>query len=220
VRPPRVRGIAREPSRVSRIGSIPPRAGAAARYVGPVHGLLLVALALVLGVVWLFNSCVRLRNRAREAFSGVDVQLKRRHDLVPNLVRTVGAYAQHERDALDEVTRLRGAAGAADAVDERERLERGLAGGLDRLLALVERYPDLKADANFRRLQADLVEIEDHLQYARRYYNGAVRDYNTRIEQLPGNALAAILGWRALPFFQLREETERAAPAVRGEELA
>jgi len=181
---------------------------------------LLAAAALLAGVVWLFNSCVRLRNRAREAFSGVDVQLKRRHDLVPNLVRTVAAYAKHEREALEEVTRLRGAAGDAEAIDERERLERGLAGGLDRLLALVESYPALKADANFRRLQADLVEVEDHLQYARRYYNGAVRDYNTRIEQLPGNVLASLLGWQPLPFFQLREESERAAPSVRGEELA
>jgi len=175
---------------------------------------------LLVGAIWLFNSAVRLRNRAREAFSGIDVQLKRRHDLVPNLVRVVGAYAKHEREALEEVTRLRGAAEAAALIPERERSERGLDRGLDRLLALVERYPDLKADANFRRLQGDLVEIEDHLQYARRYYNGAVRDYNTRIEQLPANLLAAICGWRPFDLFQVTEAEERGAPHVEGKELA
>jgi LemA protein len=175
---------------------------------------------LLVGGIWLFNSAVRLRNRAREAFSGVDVQLKRRHDLVPNLVRTVRAYARHERDALEEVTRLRGAAESAHAMPERERSERGLGAGLDRLLALVERYPDLKADGNFRSLQADLVEVEDHLQYARRYYNGAVRDFNTRIEQFPASVLAALLRWRPLEFFQLTEAEERGAPRIEGRELA
>jgi len=175
---------------------------------------------LLVGAIWLFNSAVRLRNRAREAFSGIDVQLKRRHDLVPNLVRIVGAYARHERETLEEVTRLRGAAEAADAIPERERSERGLGQGLDRLLALVERYPDLKADANFRRLQEDLVEIEDHLQYARRYYNGAVRDYNTRIEQFPASVLAAVSGWRPLDLFQVLEAEERSAPRIEGQELA
>ena len=179
-----------------------------------VHGVLLV------GAIWLFNSTVRLRNRAREAFSGIDVQLKRRHDLVPNLVRAVGAYARHEREALEEVTRLRGAAEAAGAVPERERSERGLREGIVNLLALVERYPDLKADANFRRLQDDLVEVEDHLQYARRYYNGAVRDFNTRIEQFPASLLAALCGWRLLDLFQVAEAEERAAPRIQGQDLS
>ena len=175
---------------------------------------------LAVGAIWLFNSAVRLRNRAREAFSGVDVQLKRRHDLVPNLVRTVGAYARHEREALEEVTRLCGAAEAATVIPDRERSERGLGLGLDRLLALVESYPDLKADANFRRLQDDLVEVEDHLQYARRYYNGAVRDFNTRVEQFPASILAALCRWRPLEFFQLAEAEERVAPRINGRGLA
>lgn len=170
---------------------------------------------LAVAAVWLFNSAVRLRNRAREAFSGIDVQLKRRHDLVPNLVRVVGAYARHEREALEEVTRLRGAAEAATAVPERERTERGLDRGIVQLLAVVERYPDLKADASFRRLQDDLVELEDHLQYARRYYNGAVRDFNTRIEQFPGSVLAAFCGWKPLDLFQVTEAEERGAPRIR-----
>lgn len=177
--------------------------------------LFIVLGVLLVGTVYLFNSAVRLRNRAREAFSGIDVQLKRRHDLVPNLVRVVAAYAKHEREALAEVTRLRGAAEAATALPDRERTERGLDGGIVRLLALVERYPDLKADASFRRLQDDLVEVEDHLQYARRYYNGAVRDFNTRIEQLPGSLLGAICGWKPLDLFQVTEAEERAAPRIR-----
>ena len=175
---------------------------------------------VVVGGIWLFNSGVRLRNRAREAFSGIDVQLKRRHELVPNLVRVVGAYARHEREALEEVTRLRGAAEAAGTMPERERSERGLDQGLVRLLALVERYPDLKADANFRRLQDDLVEVEDHLQYARRYYNGAVRDFNTRIEQFPASLLASFARWRPLDFFQVTEASERGTPRIEREELA
>jgi LemA protein len=177
-----------------------------------------LALYIVLGVVavgavYLFNSTVRLKNRAREAFSGIDVQLNRRHDLVPNLVCVVGAYARHEREALEEVTRLRGAAEASTALPERERVERGLDRGIGQLLALVERYPDLKADAGFRRLQDDLVEVEDHLQYARRYYNGAVRDFNTRIEQFPASLLAPVFGWRPLDLFQVAE-AERGAPRI------
>jgi LemA protein len=190
----------------------------AARYEGvvaaPLVWFLLLAVALAVGALWLFNSGVRLRNRAREGFSGVDVQLKRRHDLVPNLVRTVGAYAHHEREALEEVTRLRGAAERAGQVPERARSETGLREGLDRLFALVERYPELKADRNFRGLQDELVEVEDHLQYARRYYNGAVRDFNTHIEQFPGSVVAALCGWSVLPFFQVDGEAERESPHV------
>jgi len=182
--------------------------------------LYIVLGVLAVGAIFLFNSTVRLKNRAREAFSGIDVQLKRRHDLVPNLVRVVGAYAKHEREALEEVTRLRGAAQAATAVPDRERTERGLDHGIVQLLALVERYPELKADASFRRLQDDLVEVEDHLQYARRYYNGAVRDFNTRIEQFPASLLAAVCGWRPFDLFQVVEAEERGAPRIQGQELA
>jgi LemA protein len=173
----------------------------------------------VLALGWTFNGAVRLRNKAREAFSGIDVQLKRRHDLVPNLVRVVGAYARHEREALEEVTRLRGEAAAAAAIPDRERRETDLRGALDRLMVVVERYPDLKADGNFRRLQEDLVAVEDDLQYARRYYNATVRDYNTKIEQLPGNLVAALCRFEPLPFFQLAAG-EGAAPTLSREELA
>ena len=178
-------------------------------------GWLIAGGALVLlWVIVTFNAFVRLGNRVREAYSGIDVQLKRRHDLVPNLVRVVKGYAQHEQETLEEVVRLRDAAASAEALPAREQTETGLARSLTRLFALVERYPDLRADKNFRKLQEDLVELEDHLQYARRYYNGAVRDHNTRIQRIPDNLLAALVGRREQPFFQLDSAAEGAVPTV------
>ncbi len=167
-----------------------------------------IAAALVALSIWLFNSLVRLRAKTRDGFSGIDVQLKRRHDLVPNIVSVVKAYAQHERETLEEVVRARGEAQNASAqtaltLSDRERRETGLRGALDRLLVLVEQYPDLKADESFRKLHDDLVEVEDHLQYARRYYNATVRDYNTRRQQFPGNVIGPLFGFRAAEFFQM-----------------
>jgi LemA protein len=176
-----------------------------------------VALVVVALLAWgalTFNGFVRLRNRMREAFSGIDVQLRRRHDLVPNLVRVVRSYAGHERLTLEEVARARGAAAGAAAVRDRERSENGLSRSLDRLIALVEAYPDLKADESFRALHRDLVEVEEHIQYARRYYNGAVRDYNNRIQQFPANLLAPLFRLRAGVFFEIVSTAERDAPAV------
>ncbi len=178
-------------------------------YIGA--GILFVAL---LWSALLFNSLIRLRNRAREAFSGVDVQLKRRHDLVPNLVRTVSGYAKHEQGTLEEIVRLRSQAINAGALPERGRTESSLSESLSRLFLLVENYPDLKADQNFRQLQTQLVEVEDHLQYARRYYNGAVRDYNNRVEQFPGNLLASAFNFPPIDFFQLESQQEGKGPTV------
>ena len=181
----------------------------------PLAWLLLVAATVLL--VWVavtFNAFIRLRNRVREAFSGIDVQLKRRHNLVPNLVKVVQAYAGHERTTLEEVTEARGAAAGARAVSERERSENGLSRSLDRLIALVEAYPDLKADGNFLKLHGDLVEIEEHIQYARRYYNGAVRDFNNRVQQFPANLLAPVFAMRAETFFEIASPAERQAPTV------
>jgi LemA protein len=185
--------------------------------LGVTTGLLILAGAVAVVLLWAvltYNGFVKLQNKVREAFSGVDVQLKRRHDLVPNLVQTVGAYARHERQTLEEVVQARGAAAASSTLADREKTEGDLSRSLGHLIALVERYPELKADGNFRRLQADLVEIEDHLQYARRYYNGTVRDYDTRIGQVPARFLAAALRLRPEPFFQLDAESERARPDV------
>jgi LemA protein len=179
------------------------------------------ATVLLWGAVT-YNRLVQRGNRVREAYSGVDVQLKRRHDLVPNLVRVVKAYATHERETLDQVIEARDAAQAADALPEREAGETGLGRSLTRLFALVERYPELKADKNFRKLHADLVEIEDHLQYARRYYNGTVRDLNNVVESFPSNLVAGLVGRKSKPFFELDEAAERAAPRIdfQGEEEA
>lgn len=186
--------------------------------MGPMGWIGWSAIGALLGVgIWLaltFNAFVRLGNRVREAWSGIDVQLKRRHDVIPNLVKVVGAYARHERETLEEITRLRGEASGAEALADRERSENRLGRSLDRLIALVERYPDLKADANFRQLQQDLVEVEEQLQYARRYYNGAVRDLNNRVEQFPANLVAPVFGVSSRRFFEIESPVERGAPRV------
>ncbi len=169
---------------------------------------------LVVWIAWTFNRLVRHGNKVRESFSGVDVQLKRRHDLVPNLVRVVKAYASHERETLEGVIEARDAAQAANGLEDRAARESGLARSLGTLFALVEAYPELKADTNFRRLHADLVEIEDDLQYARRYYNGTVRDLNNVVESFPSNIVAGLLGRGSAEFFQLEDARERAVPAI------
>lgn len=176
--------------------------------------LLVLGGLLLVWVVYVWNALVRDANKVREAFSGIDVQLKRRHDLVPNLVRTVKAYATHEREALEAVVDARDAARGAHETPERAARETSLAVSMGKLLALVEAYPDLKADANFRKLHHDLVEIEDELQYARRYYNGAVRDYNNRVESFPSNVVAGLAGRGAEPFFQLESGAESAVQHV------
>lgn len=178
-----------------------------------------VGAVVVLWIVATFNGIVRLRNKVNEAFSGVDVQLERRHDLVPNLVKTVKAYAKHERETLEEVVEARSAAEKADALGERQQTENGLSRSLDKLIALVERYPELKADGNFRRLHGDLVEIEDDLQYARRYYNGTVRDHNTRIQQFPAALLAGLIGARPREFFEIEDPSERGATGISFDDL-
>ena len=176
--------------------------------LGIVVGLLLVWLLLV------FNRLVRLRNRVRESFSGVDVQLKRRHDLVPSLVETVKGYAQHEKSTLEDVVAARRDAQAASAIPDKEARETALGGAVRKLMLLAESYPDLKADRSFRSLQQDLVKIEDDLQYARRYYNGTVRDYNTAQSTFPALLVASWFGHREEPFFQVDDAGERAVPDV------
>lgn len=178
------------------------------------YTLIAVAVVLSIWVAVTYNRFVRGRNRVQESFSGVDVQLKRRHDLVPNLVKVVKGYAEHEHDTLEDVVKARGAAEQAQQIADREQREVQLAKSIDKLMLLVEAYPDLKADQNFRDLQKDLVEIEDHLQYARRYYNGTVRDYNTSIQRFPAVMLAGMFNQAAQPFFQLDGDAERAAPRV------
>jgi len=172
-----------------------------------------VALVLV-AVVVLINRMISLRNRAANAFSDIDVQLKRRWDLVPALVETVKGYTKHEQDTLVHTVEARSRAQSADSVGDRGEAEGALAGQVKSLFALAEAYPDLKANQQFLRLQADLVKIEDTLQSARRYYNAVVRDYNSLIQKFPAVLLAGMFGHQPLEFFVLEEPDERAAPKV------
>ena len=149
-----------------------------------------------------------------EAWSGIDVQLKRRTDLVPNLVSTVKGYAAHERETLEEVIRMRNQAQSAQGVGETAQAQGLLGQALGRLFALAERYPDLKANANFSQLQATLGEIEDEIQLARRYYNGSVRNLNVAVESFPSNLVARRFGFSKAEFFELESAAERAVPTV------
>jgi LemA protein len=173
---------------------------------------------LCLTVVWFafaYNRLVRDLNRTREAWSGIDVQLKLRHDLLPNLVEVVRSYAKHEHHVLAAVTAARSAAQAQENLNVLAREENLLTQRLQSLFALAENYPQLLADRSFADLHKQLVTIEDQLQMARRYYNGSVRDYNTRKESFPFNLVARLHGFESREFFLLASATERAAPGVR-----
>jgi LemA protein len=170
------------------------------------------ALVLLLGAgILLYNRLIAGRNQARQGYADIDVQLKRRADLVPQLVEAVRGYASYERALLATVTQLRSNALAAQGGAARFALERELGARLQQLVLLQENYPQLKADANFRDLSAKLVEVEDHLQYARRFYNGAVKQYVTRLESFPDLIVARLFGFQPLPFF---ETDDRAAVKV------
>lgn len=177
--------------------------------------LTLAAVLLIGGLVLIFNRLVRDRNLVRAGLSDIDVQLQRRHDLVPRLVEAVRGYAGFERSLLERVTELRARASDADDIDARDRNESGLAEGISRLVLLAEDYPDLKASENFRQLVDELVETEDFLQHARRYYNGAVRQFNTRVQQFPDLLVARILRFREAAFFSASIEA-RMTPSLAG----
>lgn len=177
--------------------------------------LAIVALIAVAAAV-LYNRLVKARQMAAEGWSGIDVQLKRRADLVPNLVETVKGYAAHERDLFTEVTRLRAEVAALGEghVTDRGRLEGMLSAALGRLLALAEAYPALKADGNFRDLQSELAKVEDDIQMARRYYNGSTRNLNVAVQSFPSNLVASAFGFGMRDFFQLDDASDRAVPQV------
>ena len=175
--------------------------------------LMALLLVLCLWAVFAFNRLVRLRNQVRTAWADVDVQLIRRHDLVPSLVTAVQAYAGHEQAVLSAVTELRTQAMQAQAPGALGGIESALQEGIGRLLALREAYPDLKANENFAQLQRDLVNVEEQLQYARRFYNGAVRDLNDGIQRVPDLLVARTFGFRDAEFFQA-DDAGRAAVKV------
>ena len=175
---------------------------------------ILLAAALAVWTMIAFNRLVRARNLMREGWSGIDVQLRRRRNLVPNLVETVKAYSRHEAEVLEEVTERRAGTPPDDGVRQTQDHENVLTDQLKRLFALAEAYPNLKADVNYRQLQDMLAEIEDQIQMARRYYNGAVREFNIRAESFPSNLVAKVFRFRPAEFFQIETATDRAAPAV------
>jgi LemA protein len=176
--------------------------------------VLALAVAILLWAILIYNSLVRMRNMVQEAWSGIDVQLKRRTDLIPNLVSTVKGYAAHEKGTLEEVIRLRGVAQNAQGVGETAQAQGLLGAALGKLFALAENYPDLKANANFAQLQASLGEIEEQVQLARRYYNGAVRNLNIAVESFPSNLIAGRFGFEKAEFFELESPSERVVPKV------
>ncbi len=174
-----------------------------------------VVLVLALWLIGMYNGMVKGRNMAEEAWSGIDVQLKRRHDLVPNLVNTVQGYASHEQDVFKAVAEARSASMKAEGVQAVAQAEGLLGAALGRLFAVAEAYPELKADAGFRQLQETLATLENEIQMARRFYNGTARAQNDRTMQFPGNIVAGMFGFGRLDYFELENEAERAVPEVK-----
>ncbi len=167
--------------------------------------ILAIVAVIAIYVIVAFNRLVRTRQMASEAWSGIDVQLKRRSDLIPNLVEAVKGYAAHERGVLQEVTELRGAARAlpSDSVAQRAQAEGALSAALGRLFAVAENYPDLKASSNYLELQKQLSDLENEIQMARRYYNGAVRNLNVLVQAFPSNLVAGLFGFAQRDYFEL-----------------
>ncbi len=174
--------------------------------------VILVLLALI--VIALYNRLVRLRNRVENAWAQVDVQLRRRYDLIPNLVETVKGYASHERATFEEVTRARTAAQQAQTVEQQAEAENVLTAAIGRLFAVAEAYPELRATENFQQLQAQLEETETKIAVSRQVYNDTVLTYDTAIESVPTNMIASVFGFQPKPYFEIEEPVAREAPRV------
>ena len=164
--------------------------------------IVIAVLALAVWGIWSFNRLVRDRNRTRAGWSDIDVQLQRRHDLIPRLVEAVRGYAGHERSTLEAVTELRKLSERTERLPEKAALEDQIEAATHRLIALAESYPDLKANRNFLELQTELATTENHIQYARRYYNGAVRDFNTRLQSFPDLFIGRVFRFEERDFFE------------------
>lgn len=170
--------------------------------------ILVVLAAPILWLIFIFNSLIRLKNRVQEAFSDIDVQLKRRHDLIPNLIETVKGYATHEKQLLENVTKARSEAINAQGTQAKGQAENMLSEALKSIFAVAENYPDLKASQNFLKLQDELSDTENKIQAARRFYNGTARDFNTQTQVFPNNMFVGMLGFKDFEFFQA-ESAER-----------
>jgi LemA protein len=178
--------------------------------------IILVALVVLVGVIYILmrNSIIASRNRVDEAWSGIDVQLKRRHDLIPNLVEAVKGYATHERETFEKVTQARAGAMQAEGVQQTAQAESALTQALGGLRVVAEQYPELRATENFQQLQNQLSELEDEIQAARRIYNSNVQSYNTKIQQFPMSIVADQGGFTDKEFFEIADDSEREAPQV------
>ncbi len=177
--------------------------------------LLIAVIVIAAWLVMTYNGLITLKNKTDEAWSDIDVQLKRRYDLIPNLVSTVKGYAGHEAGTFEKVTAARTAAMAASGPHDKAVAENMLSGALKSIFALSEAYPDLKANQNFLKLQEDLADTEDKVQASRRFYNGNVRDFNTKLQVFPTNLVASVLGFIKREFFEIGNEAEKAAPEVK-----
>ena len=175
--------------------------------------IIIILVAVALWIVGVYNGLIKLKNRVDEAWSDIDVQLKRRYNLIPNLVNTVKGYAKHERELFENVTKARTQAMQAGTPGEKEKAENMLSGTLKSLFAVAENYPQLKANENFLELQRELSDTENKIQASRRFYNGNVRDFNTKIQVFPNNIVAGMLNFSAREFFEA-EEGEKANPKV------
>jgi len=177
--------------------------------MSPIFIILAIILVIILWVVFAYNSFIRFINRAKEAWADIDVQLKRRYDLIPNLVNTVKGYAKHESSAFENVTKARSMAMGAGSVVEKGQAENMLTGALKSVFAIAEAYPELKANQNFLELQKELSDTENKIQAARRFYNTNVRDLNIKVESFPGNIIASAFRFSKMEFFELEEVAAR-----------
>ncbi|MDO5824172.1 LemA family protein [Methanobrevibacter sp.] len=176
--------------------------------------VIVVIIVIVIGtIIHMYNNLVGLRNRVKNSYSQIDVQLKRRNDLIPNLVETVKGYASHEKGVLEEVTKARAGVMNASSIEEVSAADNQLTGALKTLFAVAESYPDLKANTNFKELQNELSETEDKIAYSRQFYNDVVLKYNNSCQQFPSNILARLFGFKEETFFEA-PETEKAVPKV------
>lgn len=173
---------------------------------------LVIIVLLAVAAMYLYNSLVRSRNQVDEAWSDIEVQLKRRYDLIPNLVETVKGYARQESSVLENVTKARTMAMQAGSMEERLKDENMLSGALKSLFAVAENYPDLKSNQNFMQMQSDLTDTENKIQAARRFYNGTVRDYNTKVQTVPTNIFANMFGFKERQFFDIDETGPEGQP--------
>jgi LemA protein len=173
-----------------------------------------VLLLVVFAFISIYNGFVSKRNRVEEAFSGIDVILKKRFDLIPNLVEAVKGYINHESGTLTNIVNLRNQALNSNNADEKLQLDKQLTTAVGSVFALAESYPDLKANTNFLSLQSDLGEIETEIERSKRYYNGTVREYNIAVESFPGNLIAGMFGFSKKNFLEIQEETQREVPKV------